>query len=71
MTYMPGVYKIYMVRMVEIPDELANVRLYSLTISNWDSYPLRVLCGMSKSLYYESPIIVTGYYQTQRGIARA
>lgn len=26
-TYMSGVYKIYMVRMVEIPDELANVRV--------------------------------------------
>ena len=26
-TYMPGVYKIYMVRMAEMPDELANVRV--------------------------------------------
>lgn len=28
-TYTPGVYKIYMVRMVETPDELANVRVYT------------------------------------------
>ena len=28
-TYMPGVYKIYMVRMAEMPDELANVRVYT------------------------------------------
>lgn len=27
--YTPGVYKIYMVRMVETPDELANVRVYT------------------------------------------
>ena len=27
--YMPGVYKIYMVRMAEMPDELANVRVYT------------------------------------------
>ena len=26
---MPGVYKIYMVRMAEMPDELANVRVYT------------------------------------------
>lgn len=26
---MPGVYKIYMVRMTEMPDELANVRVYT------------------------------------------
>lgn len=26
---MPGVYKSYMVRMAEMPDELANVRVYT------------------------------------------
>ena len=27
--YMPGVYKIYMVRMTEMSDELVNVRVYT------------------------------------------
>ena len=30
-TYRPGVYKLYMVRMTEMSDEPLNVRVYNLT----------------------------------------
>ena len=59
-----------MVRMYNGTDELTNVRLYIYSIPNRDGYLLKVMCGMSKSEFYESPIIVIGYYQAHRGKVR-
>lgn len=59
-----------MVRMYSGTDELTKVRLYTYSIPNRDRYLLKVMCGMSKSEFYETPIIVTGYYQARRGKVR-
>lgn len=62
--------KVCMVRMYSSTDELVNVHLYILSISNGGRCLIKVMCGISKSIIYESPIVVTGYYQAHRGIAR-
>ena len=59
-----------MVRMYNSTDELASVRLYTLSISNRDRHLFKVMCGISKSFNYENPIVVMGYYLAHRGIAR-
>lgn len=59
-----------MVRMYRSTDELANVHLYTLFISNRDGHLLKVMCGVSKSFCYENPIVITGYYQAHMGTAR-
>ncbi len=59
-TYMPGVYKIPMVRMTERSDEPANVRVYRHDCIEMCRGKKLQSVWFSKNMRYEQPCCVTG-----------
>ena len=53
--YTPGVYKILMVRMAEMPDELANVRVYKKAMQKCMAAVTAQSVWTSKNDAHENP----------------